>query len=322
MEKLKGHKNPVVCAAWSMDSSTIVTGNDGGTIIVWDGNTKTSKRFTIGKDRICSVDVSADGKRIAAATIHNLQGKYTENVYVWDVENPPKPLKPIALPKEAANSFIGVASIKFTPDGKTLAATFCNFDQLKSKDNVEGQVRLWDLQQKKIIRFCSIRFVHTGHWFATEIKEPTMAGTPLRQMGQLLTRHSDSQRSDAELLRGFVTQGDEAAFAVLVRRYGRFVHAVCRRMLRQQADADDATQAVFIVLMRTSKFGPQSRDRQLAPRRRRACLSQAACIDGPPPHGAIGRGADHFGLSCRKSVRLLPFWTKSWPRCRASIVRQ
>ena len=69
-------------------------------------------------------------------------------------------------------------------------------------------------------------------------------------MGQLFARHSDSQRSDAELLRGYVTQRDEAAFAVLVRRYGRFVHAVCRRMLRQQADADDATQAVFIVLMR------------------------------------------------------------------------
>ena len=149
MDKLIGHKNPVVCAAWSKDGSTIVTGDDGGTIIVWDGNAKESKRFTIGKDRICSVDVSADGKRIAAATIHNEQAKYTENVYVWDVENPPKPLKPIALPKEAADSFIGVAGIKFTPDGKTLAATFCNFDQLKSKDNVEGQVRLWDLQQKK-----------------------------------------------------------------------------------------------------------------------------------------------------------------------------
>ena len=75
-------------------------------------------------------------------------------------------------------------------------------------------------------------------------------GTPLSQMGQVLALHNDAQRSDVELLRCFVTDNDEAAFAVLVRRYGRFVHAVCRRMLRQHADADNATQAVFVVLMR------------------------------------------------------------------------
>jgi RNA polymerase sigma factor (sigma-70 family) len=59
-----------------------------------------------------------------------------------------------------------------------------------------------------------------------------------------------AEPADATLLRRFVSQRDESAFATLVQRYGPLVLSVCTRILSHRQDAEDAFQTTFLVLAR------------------------------------------------------------------------
>src|SRR5205807_4001838 len=84
--------------------------------------------------------------------------------------------------------------------------------------------------------------------------EVKMATSPMSGVIQHLRRavllRDGAGLSDGQLLEHFISRRDEAALSVLVRRHGPMVWGVCRRILRDYHDAEDAFQATFLVLVR------------------------------------------------------------------------
>ena len=75
-------------------------------------------------------------------------------------------------------------------------------------------------------------------------------GTALRQIGRLFGLGTAGGLTEGQLLRRFVERRDEVAFEALVARHGPMVLGVCRRLLADPHDADDAFQATFLVLVK------------------------------------------------------------------------
>jgi RNA polymerase sigma factor (sigma-70 family) len=74
------------------------------------------------------------------------------------------------------------------------------------------------------------------------------ANTFSRHLRRAILLSDRNGLSDSRLMETFRADGDEAAFEMLVKRHGPMVLGVCRRVIGNLHDAEDAFQAVFLVL--------------------------------------------------------------------------
>ena len=131
----------------------------------------------------------------------------------------------------------------------------------------------------------------------------------LRQVRRLFGIGTVGGLSDGQLLDEFVSRrgsdGSEAAFEALMHRHGPMVLRICRRVLHDPQDAEDAFQATFLVLAHragsirrrdslaswlfgvSQRVAAQARLRASAAPRRRASTSprRRPRFTGPPRPG-------------------------------------
>jgi RNA polymerase sigma factor (sigma-70 family) len=71
----------------------------------------------------------------------------------------------------------------------------------------------------------------------------------LRHLYRLVPSREVAALTDAQLLQRFLAGRETAAFETLLRRHGPMVWAVCRQVLHDPHEAEDAFQATFLVLL-------------------------------------------------------------------------
>lgn len=89
-----------------------------------------------------------------------------------------------------------------------------------------------------------IKLTPSGHYHVE-----TMGPANLNKVVEVLLREN---ASDKDLLNRYVQERDEVAFEAIVRRHGPMVWSMCRRVLRDSHDAEDAFQATSLISPRSS----------------------------------------------------------------------
>ena len=113
-------------------------------------------------------------------------------------------------------------------------------------------------------------------------------GAALRQIKRLFAEGVISGLPDRRLLDLFIEERDADAFEALVARHGPMVLSVCRGILRDPSDVEDAFQATFLVLVKKARTirGRQSLGGWLY----QVPIASPSRPTGPPPGGVPARG--------------------------------
>ncbi|WP_406695080.1 sigma-70 family RNA polymerase sigma factor [Singulisphaera sp. Ch08] len=76
-----------------------------------------------------------------------------------------------------------------------------------------------------------------------------LGGAVLPQIQRIFHGGTLTGLTDGQLLERFAARNDEAAFEALLARHGPLVLTVCRNLLRDRDDVEDAFQATLLILI-------------------------------------------------------------------------
>jgi RNA polymerase sigma factor (sigma-70 family) len=85
----------------------------------------------------------------------------------------------------------------------------------------------------------------------------------VREFQRLLERGTVAGLTERQVLERFAERGDSVAFEAIITRHGPMVYTVCRQMLRDPNDVDDAFQTTFLILIK--KAGRLRQPERLGP---------------------------------------------------------
>jgi len=72
----------------------------------------------------------------------------------------------------------------------------------------------------------------------------------IQHLRRTVVPRQEAGLTDEQLLKSYISRRDDAALATLVQRHAPMIWGVCRRVLCNYHDAEDAFQATFLVLVR------------------------------------------------------------------------
>ena len=81
-----------------------------------------------------------------------------------------------------------------------------------------------------------------------------LTATAAGQVARVFRDGTLAGMSDRQVLERFIEYRDESAFEAILYRHGAMVRNVCRQILFDPNDVDDAVQSVFLVLVRKARF--------------------------------------------------------------------
>jgi len=147
----------------------------------------------------------------------------------------------------------------------------------------------------------------------------TDVNAAVRYLRTLFDKGASAALSDGQLLERYVAQGEESLLEALVLRHGPMVWGVCRRVLGDHHDAEEAFQATFLVLTRRAasvmpreKVGNwlygvayQTARKARATRARRR-MRESDAPDAPEPVAAARGGQDDLAEVLDHELNRLP----------------
>ncbi len=146
----ENNSGPVSSVAFSPDGNTIISGNEDGSVSVWNTHTFEHIQSFNTADWVLSVAFSPDGKTIAGGGGH-VEG-LGSGIQLFDIKTG-EHLKAFGGP-------YATLSVCFSPDGKTLAS---------SGDEWDSNIRLWDVQSGELLKTLKKRIAFENTSFQDRI---------------------------------------------------------------------------------------------------------------------------------------------------------